>query len=429
MDQEKVDKILKKIDAETWEKIIDSLKLELSEKKATNIATFQQHAYESGARQLALQLKLDVIRSLASDIKLSEDETANTKNSISKRLAEKVRDAGLEETLKGAKKDTLESVLEALGVEKEDTVKAQIAQLSDEIRSVGIALSFSKLKLSLLRDVCEELKIKSTPTSSNGQLVAAIVGEPLEKRERPPPAKITKHKPELVKGAAVDNINLHYTKPELEEFCTKNKISINITGKKREIAKKIVGWLNGEEEEERKPKRAKTEKKEKKEKKEPKEKKGKEGKAGKAKEKTKGPKGTKEVKETKETKEETTTSTSDPKGETTKKTPTPKSPKSTKRKNEDDEADKTKSPKKAKADAGDKFLNDHVFAIAGKFEGETHSALEREIKKLGGKVVDGILPETTHLLVPDIAGSSGKIQKAKESNVKVVALDFIRKSK
>jgi NAD-dependent DNA ligase len=67
-----------------------------------------------------------------------------------------------------------------------------------------------------------------------------------------------------------------------------------------------------------------------------------------------------------------------------------------------------------------------VFAISGKFENMTHSQVEKEIKKLGGKTAPTIGTTTTHLLVSDVTVDNAQTQKAKEQKLKIVSVDILK---
>jgi len=318
--------------------------------------------------------------------------------------------------------------LDSLEVEKDSSLNALASQVSDEIRRTGLDILLNKLKLPLLHALCEKLDIEILPTASRKLLVESLVeGEVPEAKARKV-EQITKKKPALAKGVNVESILYHYVRPDLQEFLEKHKITAN--GKKRELAKRIVEYLEEKDEKEEKTPKTDTPKKDKTPKKDSTPKKDNTPKKDKTPKTDKGtPKKEDEEKVTGKRKRSTRTDKGAEEKEAAseeKKTSTPKkTPEKGKRKAEA-EADKTKSPKKPKtATSADKPLKDTVFAIAGKFEGATHTSLERQIKKLGGKV-DNLGSTTTHYLVPDPSATNDKIKKAKEDNVKVVGPEILK---
>jgi len=222
------------------EKMLEALKLDVAEKKSYNIDTLKAYLNEHGARKLTGQLKFDDAQVLGKDLGLDDKAT---KISVSKSFATKVKESGLEETVKSLSKEALEAILDVLEVDKEDSAKAMVAQVTDQLRSVGAALIFSKLSVSLLREICEDLGLEATSVSTN-HLISAIMGEEIEEREKKAAPKISKDKPDIVKGVDIDSLVYHYTRDELKEFCDKNNITVN--GKKRAFAKKAVDFLNGD---------------------------------------------------------------------------------------------------------------------------------------------------------------------------------------
>lgn len=63
-----------------------------------------------------------------------------------------MKNDGLDETLKALKKDNLQTILEnGLGVDvHENTAKAMAEQLASEVRSIGVEVMLSKLKVPIL---------------------------------------------------------------------------------------------------------------------------------------------------------------------------------------------------------------------------------------------------------------------------------------
>jgi len=66
----------------------------------------------------------------------------------------------------------------------------------------------------------------------------------------------------------------------------------------------------------------------------------------------------------------------------------------------------------------------HVVSISGAFKSYTRKELTKLIQKHGGRVVDGITSEVTHLLTDDMNSTTSKMKQAKENGVKIVGEEF-----
>jgi len=166
-----------------------------------------------------------------------------TKNYLSKKLVERVRDEGLAKAFKSADEAHIISILELLDISKKKDVKGY---LEDIVREMGVQIFLGKLSAELLNEVCSDLSIRFESNSVT-QLVSAITtGKAPEKKEAPKlsPKKPSKTKPALKKGVKAVDIYQHYFKGELQLYCREN--DLKVSGTSKELIERIIEHLEGE---------------------------------------------------------------------------------------------------------------------------------------------------------------------------------------
>jgi len=254
MNNSEFEAFFKQFPVDTLQKISADLSLEVLSKKSELTEGLKNYAISYGVKTLGSNVKVEVLKGLAEDLKLEGEKgkPVTARNAIIKALDTKVLSGGVDEVFKSVKKDHLEAILDFIEVDKESSQKALASQVSDELRRTGVDILLFRLKISILHVICEELKIEVLPTTSRKIIVESIVeGEVPDTKPRKV-EKLSKKKPSLEKGVSVENIVYHYGKTELEEFINKHKLTA--TGKKRDLAKKIVEYLEDEVEKSKKEK-------------------------------------------------------------------------------------------------------------------------------------------------------------------------------
>jgi len=199
-----------------------------------------------GIRHITYKMKLADLTEICSDLDLKTEN--DSKSQLHKRLYQAVGRNGLGTIIEKMKKEHVLLFIEYLEVEPATSGKL-VKQLEKEIRTAGLEVFLSKFGVETLQNICDDLKILAD-TSSPSALISAIIHGKLPPKkvvQRVVP-KITKTKPVLKKGVTVDNILQHYYKEELDAFCRENHLAVS--GRKRELAKRIVQFVNGETEKE-----------------------------------------------------------------------------------------------------------------------------------------------------------------------------------
>jgi len=490
MDREEVDNIFKKLDLLTLEKIFGHLKLEKPEKKPAAVEGLHSEATERGVKQLERVLKEAELRELCESVGLETEKGSKSiliKRFLEKVKSDGLEDvfkvAGKKILgdlfeifdIEGDGKDVskLADEIRAIGFENMmSTLDVQLLQdICGELK-IQFSSSSNNLLIKAIRGVEEEKKEKPKTKVSDKKPpleagvdvinVAAHYSKPeLETFCKEKNLPIGGRKKRELARLVVEFLNNGKVEKKSHKKRKASSTSKSKTAKKQKVEKEDKekekdkdGDVNMDEAGEKKEKKEVKEKKEKKEKAKPKKKEEKkeekkESKKESKKEEKKEEKDEEEVeKEEKEEKKESKKEEKkgkkkeekkEKKGEKkeekkeekeSEKEKTPSSPKA-KRKAEDADSDVPKSPKKQKVDdekkgkkdETEKFLDGFVFAISGKFDA-SQAQLKADIKKYGGKVADDAT--TTHLLVPDPAASNPKIDKAKESKIKIVGLDFLK---
>jgi len=95
------------------------------------------------------------------------------------------------------------------------------------------------------------MKLEKDPSAAPGKLVlieAIITNEVIQKQEKKKKKvqKVSKTKPDLVKGVEYQDVFQHYYLEELVEFAKKN--GLKVSGTKKELIQRIIAWLEGDKE-------------------------------------------------------------------------------------------------------------------------------------------------------------------------------------
>eukprot|EP01100_Stratorugosa_tubuloviscum_P000197 TRINITY_DN103_c1_g1_i1.p1 TRINITY_DN103_c1_g1~~TRINITY_DN103_c1_g1_i1.p1 ORF type:complete len:502 (-),score=280.34 TRINITY_DN103_c1_g1_i1:66-1505(-) len=212
------------------------------------------HVIDLGVKQVCSVLKLVELHEITSPLKgkIEFGENKRSKAVMSKRLRDYIADVGLEEFLTNIANDaTLDYFSEILDIELDSDTDKQVKQLCDAIGDFGIEVFFGNFDIDFLYEVCYELRLETRHTGSKAALIEAIKKNrnvprksgARKPKELPPPSK---HKPAIREGISVTDLQTHFTKEDLLEYCRSH--GMLLTGKKSIVCKRILAYLAGDRE-------------------------------------------------------------------------------------------------------------------------------------------------------------------------------------
>jgi hypothetical protein len=182
-----------------------------------------------------------------------EDKSPSGKQLLVKKLSER-----LEEDSKGfiekVEPKYLKEALEYLESDVPASSKDYGAEFLIICERFGLENLLSSFEVSKLQEFAEDLDLE-VKSKSIDNLLDCIMNlsshEPERTHSKP---QISKSKPDLKKGVSVADITAHYSRLELTDYLKNNSLPTH--GKKKEMAKRIVNYLEGHEEKKKSPKKS-----------------------------------------------------------------------------------------------------------------------------------------------------------------------------
>jgi len=183
------------------------------------------------------------------DVEFKDSDNKHSKAVLAKKLTSLLDKEGLEDFLsEHAGEDLLKSIAEALDAEVKSEKKADIAaQIGTTVRQLGLEAYFGSFEVDLLRDVAEDLKLKTHHTSNKRKLVDSIVSKKdieKEPKAKKPKIEVGKKKP-IEKGQTYQGIFQHYYANEVRDYCRDH--GLKTTGNKSALIKRILAHFEGDE--------------------------------------------------------------------------------------------------------------------------------------------------------------------------------------
>jgi len=185
------------------------------------------------------------------DVKLKEGESKNSKTVVQRRLAAAIAQTNLHDFLtEHADEELLKALSEHLDLEPESEKKeALVTEVSAAVRQLGLEGYFSHFEVDQLHDVAEDLKLDTSKSSNKRKLVEAIIlNQDVEKaapKAKKPKGDGGKKKKPIEKGITFEEVFQHYYATEVRNWCKEH--GLKTSGKKPELIKRILAFLEGDE--------------------------------------------------------------------------------------------------------------------------------------------------------------------------------------
>jgi len=198
-------------------------------------------------------LKRDDLKALAEKIEgieWKESDNKNSKTVLIKKLAAAAEKQGINDFLnEHCSVDQLKSIAEDIDIEASDKKEELVKQIGNSVRTMGLEGFLSAFNVDSLQDVCEDLKLKTHHSNNKRKLIEAIVTKKdVEQEPKKKKAKVeaSKKKKPIQKGSTYDDIFQHYYVGEVREFCKEK--GLKTSGKKAVLIKRVLAYLEGDEE-------------------------------------------------------------------------------------------------------------------------------------------------------------------------------------
>jgi len=162
---------------------------------------------------------------------------------VRKRIIQKIQDDTPHKFFEGLDTKVINEVFDALDEDKPS--KKPVDEVIKLIDSYGLVNALSTLSLAELQGLCkaQKLKVDST-TSSNAHIDALLSGEDQKKektkKEKEEPSK---KKPEIKKGVTRVDLQHHFYREELAQYCKDTKLPHN--GTKSQLIRHVLDHLEG----------------------------------------------------------------------------------------------------------------------------------------------------------------------------------------
>jgi hypothetical protein len=164
---------------------------------------------------------------------------------VRKRIIQKIQEDTPQKFFDGLDAKVLGEVFTALGEDKPSNSKKNVEEITKLIDLYGLENALSTLTLAELQGLCRAHKLKvSSTTSANAHIDALVSGED-QKVEKTKAVKEepSKKKPEIKKGVARVDLQHHFYREELGQYCKDNKLPHN--GTKSQLIKTVLDHLAG----------------------------------------------------------------------------------------------------------------------------------------------------------------------------------------
>jgi len=164
---------------------------------------------------------------------------------VRKRIIQKIQDDTPTKFFEGLDAKVLGSVFDHLGEDKPSNSKKYVEEIIKIIDLYGLENALSTLSLAELQGLCKAHKLKvSSSTSANAHIDALVTGED-QRKEKTKAVKEepSKKKPEIKKGVTRVDLQHHFYREELAQFCKDNRLPHN--GTKSQLIKLTLDHLEG----------------------------------------------------------------------------------------------------------------------------------------------------------------------------------------
>ena len=206
----------------------------------------------SGVKNLLANVRRDDLKKVAESAKvdLKKGDNANSKAVLTKKLAAAIASEGINDFLsEHVPVDVLKTIAGDLEVKVSDKKDELVEEIGSAVRKVGMETYFGSFEVDQLQDVAEDLGLKTHHTNNKRKLVECIVNKedaPKEPKTKKAKVEPSKKKKAIAKGSTYEDIFQHYYVGEVRDWCREH--GLKTSGKKGVLIKRILAFLEGDEE-------------------------------------------------------------------------------------------------------------------------------------------------------------------------------------
>jgi len=223
-------------------------------KKQTMVSSISEAIEQHGVKNLLNSMKRDELKTVVEkvdSIDWKKEDNKNSKNVLSKKLGGVIDSQGINDFLsEHADVGLLKGICVDLDLEPASDKKEELVkQIGNAVRAIGLEGFFSSFAVDSLQDVCEDLKLKTAGSNNKRRLIECIVNKesvPEAPKKKKQKIEISKKKQPIQKGSTYEDIFQHYYVGEVREWCKEN--GLKTSGKKTVLIKRILAFLEGDEE-------------------------------------------------------------------------------------------------------------------------------------------------------------------------------------
>jgi len=187
------------------------------------------------------------LRDMATKIEWENDKIPMSKPILVKRIHEEMEKIGAKKFLDEIKNDVMEEIFKVLEIDKPSSKSKYVDALLEEADIMGVENILSSFSIPKLKEIAEECGL-TVESGSKSVLIECIVAQEnhkAPKKKALKPEKASKKKPDIKKGITKTDLNTHYYRQELQDYCKDN--DLNTTGSKRDFISRILAHVEGRE--------------------------------------------------------------------------------------------------------------------------------------------------------------------------------------
>lgn len=205
----------------------------------------------SGVKNLLANVRRDDLKKVAESAKVDlKKDNSNSKAVLTKKLAAAISSEGINDFLSGhVPVDILKTIAGDLEVKVSDKKDELVEEIGSAVRKTGMETYFGSFEVDQLQDVAEDLGLKTHHTSNKRKLVECIVNKedaPKEPKAKKAKVEPSKKKKAIAKGVSYEDVFQHYYVGEVRDWCREH--GLKTSGKKGVLIKRILAFLEGDEE-------------------------------------------------------------------------------------------------------------------------------------------------------------------------------------
>jgi len=203
--------------------------------------------FATGLKMILEALLRDQLKVLAKKVEWEDDKIPNNKPVLVKRIHEEMEKVGPKAFLEKFKTEDLEPLIETLDITPAPTAKKYVDSILNEADSRGVQNLFASFTPKKLQEFAEACGLSVHSTSMDTLIKCLLNQENHEpaKKKKAKPEKPSKKKPTIKKGITRVDLQSHYYRDELAEFCKDN--GLRVQGNKKDFINRILAHVEGRE--------------------------------------------------------------------------------------------------------------------------------------------------------------------------------------